>query len=51
MRAIGITRYEALPEKARRYLDRIEALAEVPIDMISTGAEREQTIVRRQPFA
>jgi adenylosuccinate synthase len=48
---IGITRYEALPEKARRYLDRIEALAEVPIDMISTGAEREQTIVRRQPFA
>ncbi len=35
---------------ARRYLDRIQELAGVPIDMISTGPDRDQTIVRRNPF-
>jgi adenylosuccinate synthase len=48
---VGVTDYTALPVNARRYLERIEALAGVPIDMISTGAERDQTIVRRHPFA
>jgi adenylosuccinate synthase len=48
---VGVTDYAALPVNARRYLERIEALAGVPIDMISTGAERDQTIVRRHPFA
>jgi adenylosuccinate synthase len=47
---VGITEYGALPENARRYLERIEALAGVPIDMVSTGPERDQTIVRRPPF-
>jgi len=47
---VGLTSYAALPVNARAYLERIEALAGVPIDMISTGPEREQTIVRRQPF-
>ncbi len=47
---VGITEHGALPANARRYLERIEALAGVPIDMISTGPERDQTIVRRQPF-
>jgi adenylosuccinate synthase len=47
---IGITGHAALPANARRYLERIEALAGVPIDMISTGPDREQTIVLRQPF-
>jgi adenylosuccinate synthase len=48
---VGVTDYTALPVNARRYLERIEALAGVPIDMISTGAERDQTIIRRHPFA
>ena len=48
---VGITEYAALPENARRYLERIEALAGVPIDMISTGPDREQTIVRRATFS
>jgi adenylosuccinate synthase len=48
---VGVTDYAALPVNARRYLERIEALAGVPIDMISTGAERDQTIIRRHPFA
>ena len=48
---VGVTSYSALPLNARRYLERIEALAEVPIDMISTGPERDQTIIRRHSFA
>ena len=47
----GITDYAQLPETARRYLARIEELAGVPIDIVSTGADRAQTIVLRHPFA
>jgi adenylosuccinate synthase len=46
----GITHYEALPLNARRYLERLQALVNSPIDMISTGSDREQTIVLRHPF-
>src|SRR5580692_6287716 len=48
---VGTVRFEELPLNARRYLDRIQELAGVPIDMISTGPDRDQTIVRRNPFA
>jgi adenylosuccinate synthase len=48
---VGVTDYEALPANARRYLERLESLVSVPIDMISTGPDREQTILLRQPFA
>src|SRR5919108_5345272 len=47
---VGIKSYEALPKGARAYLERIQALAGVPIDLISTGPDREETIVRRHPF-
>jgi adenylosuccinate synthase len=47
---IGITDYPALPGNARRYLERLERLVDVPLDMISTGPDREQTIVLRHPF-
>jgi adenylosuccinate synthase len=40
-----------LPANARAYLRRIEALVEVPIDMISTGADRDENIIMRHPFA
>lgn len=48
---VGATRLDALPEAARAYLARIEALCEIPIDIISTGPERDETILRRHPFA
>ena len=48
---VGIKDYDALPKRAREYLERIESLIGVPIDMISTGPEREETIVKRHPFA
>ncbi|HET9350283.1 MAG TPA: adenylosuccinate synthase, partial [Burkholderiales bacterium] len=47
---VGIKSYEALPKAARAYLKRIESLAGVPIDLISTGAERDETIVMRHPY-
>jgi adenylosuccinate synthase len=47
---VGLTRYEQLPEAARNFLKRIEQICNVPIDLISTGPERDQTIVRRHPF-
>ncbi|WP_405222381.1 adenylosuccinate synthase [Lentisalinibacter sediminis] len=47
---VGITDYDALPANARSYLARIEAIVGTPIDIISTGADREQTIVLRHPF-
>ena len=48
---VGITRYKNLPANARAYLERIGELAGVPIDIISTGPDRDQTIVLRHPFA
>jgi len=47
---VGITQFDELPENARQYLLRISALCEVPIDMVSTGPDREETILLRHPF-
>ncbi len=47
---VGVKTYEALPEAARVYLKRIEEVCAVPVDMISTGPDRDETIVRRHPF-
>ena len=46
----GITEYSKLPAPARAYLKRIEEHLEVPVDLISTGADREHTIIVRHPF-
>ena len=47
---VGLTRYEDLPENARAYLERLQALVGIPISIISTGPDREQTIIRQNPF-
>ncbi|MBC3811188.1 adenylosuccinate synthase [Undibacterium aquatile] len=47
---VGAKSMEALPENARNYIKRIEALVGVPVDMVSTGPDREETIVLRHPF-
>jgi DNA-directed RNA polymerase specialized sigma54-like protein len=46
----GITDWDRLPAAARRYLQRVEQLVGVPIDMVSTGPDRDHTIVLRHPF-
>ena len=47
---VGFTDFDELPSAARDYLARIEQLAGVPVDIISTGPDREQTIIKRNPF-
>jgi adenylosuccinate synthase len=47
---VGVQRYEGLPKAARSYLQRIEELCGVPVDLISTGPDREETIVMRHPY-
>jgi adenylosuccinate synthase len=46
----GVTRWDDLPARARQYLLRVQELIGVPIDMVSTGPDREHTIVLRHPF-
>lgn len=46
----GVTQMGDMPEAARNYVDRLSALVEAPIDIISTGPDREQTIVLSSPF-
>ncbi|MEE9222894.1 MAG: adenylosuccinate synthase [Nitrosomonadaceae bacterium] len=47
---VGIKNFEQLPKAAQNYLKRMETVCEVPVDMISTGPSREETIVLRHPF-
>lgn len=47
----GIRRFGDLPEQARALAARIEAIAGVPLSLITTGPERNDTIVLRDPFA
>ncbi len=47
---VGVTKLEDLPSNARAYLARIEELAGVPVDIISTGPDRDQTIIKQHPF-
>jgi adenylosuccinate synthase len=46
----GVKSFDALPPAARTYLRRIEVLTGVPIAMISTGPERDETILVHHPF-
>jgi len=47
----GVTAYKNLPVQAKRYLQRIEEMAECRIDMISTGSKRSETIILRNVLA
>ena len=48
---VGISDWDKLPINAQRYLRRLEALVGAPIALVSTGPDREETIVLQQPFA
>jgi adenylosuccinate synthase len=48
---VGVKTLAGLPTTARTYLKRIEETCGVPVDMISTGPDRDETIVLRHPFA
>jgi adenylosuccinate synthase len=48
---VGVQSFDALPANARAYLRRIEALTGVPIAMVSTGPDRDETILVHHPFS
>jgi adenylosuccinate synthase len=47
---VGATSLAQLPENAKAYISRLEAVIEAPIDIVSTGPDRNETIVLRSPF-
>jgi len=47
----GAKSLDALPENARAYIKRVEEIAGAPVDIISTGPDRNETIILRHPFA
>ncbi len=47
---VGVKDYDALPANARAYLKRIEEVTGVPVDIISTGPDRNETIILNHPF-
>ncbi len=48
---VGVRGWDELPRNARAYLDRIADIAETPVDIVSTGPDRADTIVLRHPFS
>jgi adenylosuccinate synthase len=46
----GITQWDQLPLNARRYLERVQEFIGAPIDMVSTGPDRDHTILLRHPY-
>jgi adenylosuccinate synthase len=47
---VGVTQFDKLPVNARLYLQRIEQVTGVPIDIISTSPDRDHTIMMRHPY-
>ena len=48
---VGVTSFDRLPAAARRYLERLSEVAGAPIALVSTGPDRDETILVRHPFA
>jgi adenylosuccinate synthase len=48
---VGAASMEALPRAAQIYLETLAELGGVPVDIVSTGPDRAQTLVLRDPFS
>ena len=46
----GLKNYDELPANAKEYIKAIEDMVSVPVDIVSTGPDREHTIIRKNPF-
>jgi len=47
---VGVKSLDGLPDNARNYLKRLEEVVGVPVDIVSTGPERDETIILKHPF-
>jgi adenylosuccinate synthase len=48
---VGVTDFNALPDNAKAYIKRIEELVGVKVTILSTGPDRDETIILEHPFA
>jgi adenylosuccinate synthase len=46
-KTLGVSKFEDLPEKARKYIARLAELSGAPFAFVSTGAERNETIIAK----
>ncbi|WP_272659842.1 adenylosuccinate synthetase, partial [Providencia sp. PROV112] len=46
----GVKQRELLPQAALNYIERVEELTGIPVDIISTGPDRSETMILRDPF-
>ncbi|WP_299265322.1 adenylosuccinate synthase [uncultured Psychrosphaera sp.] len=46
----GVTSFDALPQAAQNYIKRLEEITGLPMDLISTGPDRNETMIVRNPF-
>lgn len=49
--SFGVTTFDALPENAKAYIKRLEEITGVPMDIISTGPDRNETMIQVNPFS
>jgi len=47
---IGTDSFDSLPQQAQDYIRKIEALSNLPVDILSTGPDREETLILSHPF-
>ncbi|KAA0445170.1 MAG: adenylosuccinate synthase [Candidatus Thioglobus sp.] len=47
---IGIQSFDHLPQQAQDYIRKIEELSNLPIDILSTGPDRDETLILNHPF-
>jgi len=47
----GMRRYQDLPAATRKYLERVAALVQIPIQIVSVGPDRQETIMIQNPFS
>ena len=48
--SVGARSMDALPKNARAYIERMQEIVGVPVDIVSTGPERDETIILNHPF-
>lgn len=48
---LGVQRWNDLPEKAQDYINYLQRVINVPVDMVSTGPDRVETLIMRDPFS
>ena len=47
---IGTRSFDELPIEAQNYIRKIEDLSQLPVDILSTGPDRDETLIIQNPF-